>query len=204
MSIREGGGAGGDDEIALVASLQAGDDAAFEKLVRSFGGRMLAVARRMLRSEEDAQDALQEAFLSAFRAIGGFKGDARLSTWLHRIVVNAALMKLRSRKRGPETAIEELLPRYLEDGHHETPPAEWRETGPSVIEKAELRQLVRDSIARLPENYRTVLLLRDIEELDTQETAQMLGISQNAVKIRLHRARQALQGLLDPHLREAL
>jgi RNA polymerase sigma-70 factor (ECF subfamily) len=113
-------------------------------------------------------------------------------------------MKLRSRTRLPETAIEELLPRYLEDGHHETPPAEWRETGPSVIEKAELRQLVRDSIARLPENYRTVLLLRDIEELDTQETAQMLGISQNAVKIRLHRARQALQGLLDPHLREAL
>jgi RNA polymerase sigma-70 factor (ECF subfamily) len=119
-SIAEGAQAG---EADLVARLRAGSDAAYEELVRAQGARLLAVARRLLRSEEDARDAVQDAFISAFRAIDRFEGGSRLSTWLHRIVVNAALMKLRSQQRKPETSIEDLLPRFLEDGHFAEPPA---------------------------------------------------------------------------------
>ena len=99
-----------DDEATLVAQLRAGDEAAFEQVVRSYGGRLLAVARRIVGSEEDARDAVQDAFLNAFRSLDRFEGNAKLSTWLHRIVVNAALMKLRTRKRKPEQSIETLLP----------------------------------------------------------------------------------------------
>lgn len=191
------------DEQALVERLRAGEDAAYEELVRTRGARMLAVARRFLRSEEDARDAVQESFISAFKAIDRFEGGARLSTWLHRIVVNAALMKLRSQKRRPETSIEELLPRFREDGHFAEPPAEWQRPADELLERRETREQVRAAIDRLPESYRTVLLLRDIEDLDTAETAQALGITANAAKIRLHRARQALRELLDEHMRES-
>ena len=100
------------DESALIEALQRGEDSAFELLVADHGGRMLAVARRMLNNEDEAQDAVQEAFLSAFKAIGRFKADAKLSTWLHRIVVNACLMRIRTRRRRPERSIEEMLPRF--------------------------------------------------------------------------------------------
>jgi RNA polymerase sigma-70 factor (ECF subfamily) len=113
-------------EGALLARLKAGDDAAYDELVRAYGGRLLAVARRFLRSEDDARDAVQDAFLSAFRSIERFEGNARISTWLHRIVVNASLMKLRTRRRKPEQSIEELLPGFVEDGHMEAPASPWR------------------------------------------------------------------------------
>jgi len=193
------------DEQALLERLRAGDAAAFEQLVRDHGGRMLAVVRRFLGSEEDAQDAVQEAFLSAFKALDRFEGQSRLGTWLHRIAVNAALMKLRSRKSRPnEQSADDLLPKFLEDGHQAAPASEWRNGGLAALEKAETRDLVRRSIDELPESYRIVLLLRDIEEKDTEETAQLLGMTPNAVKTRLHRARQALRALLDPHLRGGL
>lgn len=188
-------------EEELIAALKAGDDAAYSLFVTQNAGQMLAVARRILGTEEDARDALQEAYLSAFKAIRNFEGDAKLSTWLHRIVVNAALMKLRSRKRGDERSIDDLLPRFLDDGH-QAQPTVWRETGDSEAEKREHRTLVRAAIDQLPEIYRTVLLLRDIEELSTEETAHVLEINNNAVKTRLHRARLALRTLLDPHFRE--
>ena len=190
------------DEAPLIAGLRRGEDAAFEELIRAYGGRLLAVARRFLPVEEDARDAVQDAFLSAFRAIEGFEGQARLSTWLHRIVVNAALMKLRSRSRKPEVLIEDLLPDFLEDGHMASPAVEWRKPADDPVERSQLRALVLDSIHRLPEAHRNVLILRDIEELDTEETAEILGASANAVKTRLHRARQALRGLLEPELRK--
>lgn len=195
-----------DDEASLLAGLRAGDQAAYEILVRTYSGRLLAVTRRLLRTEEDARDAVQDAFLSAFRALHTFEESSLLSTWLHRIGVNAALMKLRTRRRKPEEAIEDLLPKYLEDGHREdghrgNPTKPWKEPE-ALLERKETRALVRECIDHLPESYRTVLLLRDIEELDTEEAAQLIGISPNAVKIRLHRARQALRTLLDPHFRE--
>jgi RNA polymerase sigma-70 factor (ECF subfamily) len=192
------------EEAELVGRLRAGDDDAYATLVKQQAGRMLAVARRMLGSEEDAQDVVQEAFLSAFKAIDRFEGTSRLSTWLHRIVVNAALMKIRSSKRRPEMPIEELLPTFLEDGHLAVMPAEWKKTAQDVLESKETRAMVRGLIDELPELYRNVLLLRDIEGLDTKETADLLEVSPNAVKIRLHRARLALRTLLDPHMREGV
>ena len=188
-----------DAEARLLERLRAGDEAAYEELVRAHGGRMLAVARRLLPGEDDAQDAVQEAFLSAFRGVDGFQGDARLSTWLHRIVVNASLMKLRTRRRKPETSIEDLLPDFLEDGHMTRPALSWRRVDDEV-ERRDLRALVREKIGELPEGYRNVLQLRDIEGLDTGETARLMELSEGAVKTRLHRARQALRSLLEPHL----
>jgi RNA polymerase sigma-70 factor (ECF subfamily) len=199
--VRAAAGSRYPDEASLLAGLRAGEDAAFDALVRGHAGRLLAVAQRLLRNADDAQDAVQDAFLAAFRSIGSFKGDAQLSTWLHRIVVNAALMKLRSKRRRPEEPIDELLPRFLADGHAAQPAAPWREPADKLVQRREVRELVRASIDRLPETHRTVLMLRDVEELDTEETARLLGISVGAVKTRLHRARQALRELLDPHLR---
>jgi RNA polymerase sigma-70 factor (ECF subfamily) len=190
------------DDLALVERLRAGEDAVYEELVRTYGGRLLAVARRFLPSEDDARDALQDAFLNAFRSIGRFEGNAKLSTWLHRIVVNACLMKLRTRRRKPETSIEDLLPNWQEDGHPERQASIWRTDALESLQRSELQALVLEKIRLLPDGYRNVLMLRDIEDLDTEETAVAMGISQGAVKTRLHRARQALRELLEPHLGE--
>jgi RNA polymerase sigma-70 factor (ECF subfamily) len=187
------------DETRLVAALRNGDETAFAEVVRLYGGRMLAVARRMLRVEEDARDAVQEAFVSAFKAVARFQGNARLSTWLHRIVVNAALMRLRRQRRKPEESIDELLPRFDESGSWEREPAHWS-TPLDLAERSETRAVVRECIDRLPASYRTVLVLRDLEELDTVEAAVALDISVSAVKTRLHRARQALRALLEQRL----
>jgi len=184
------------DEATLVARLRAGDDRAFEDLVRTYGSRLLAVARRFVRNDEDAQDVVQSAYLSAFRALEHFEGNCQLSTWLHRIVVNTALMRLRSRKRKPEESIEDLLPTFQEDGHHVEQFSDWSAPADVLLERRQTRVTVRACIERLPDNYRAVLLLRDIEERSTQEVAEALSMTPTAVKVRLHRARQALSTLL--------
>ncbi len=189
------------DDFLLLARLRSGDPTAFEALVRSHGPRLLALTRRLLRNEEDAKDAVQDAFLSAFKSLDSFEGGAQVSTWLHRIAVNAALMKLRSRRRKPESAIDDLFPAFLEDGHHATHPPEWVESAGVLLERRENRDFVRLCIEQLPESYRTVLILRDIEELDTEEAARLLGVTPNVVKVRLHRARQALRSLLETRFR---
>lgn len=163
---------------------------------------MLAVARRMLSREEDAQDAVQEAFLSAFKSLDRFDGRSQLATWLHRITVNVCLMRLRTRRRKPETSIEALLPEFVEDGHQKNPSRPWKPGAEGGIEEHELRALVRSKVEELPDPYREVILLRDIEGLDTDETAAVLGITSGAVKTRLHRAHQALRTLLDPYFAE--
>ena len=187
-------------EAELLARLRAGDDEAFATLVRTYSGRLLAAARRLLRNDEDAADAVQEAFMAAFKSIDGFQGTARLSTWLHRIVINAGLMKLRGSSRRPEESIEDLLPRFDADGCWATDVHSWGATGDELLERRETRTMVRRCIDSLPETYRTILVLRDIEDLDTEEVAEQLAITPNAVKIRLHRARQALRTLLDREL----
>lgn len=193
--------AGDPAEAELIRRLTTGDRAAFEELVRLHGPNMLAVIRRIVHHEEESLDALQDALVSAHRGLATFAGGSRLSTWLHRVAVNAALMRLRTKRRRPERSIEELLPRFMDDGHQADPAGAWTETAEQVAQQQETRQFVRDCIAELPENYRIVLTLRDIEELDTQATAELLGIEPNAVKVRLHRARQALRMLLDKRFR---
>jgi len=140
---------------------------------------------------------VQEAFSSAFNSIAGFRGDASISTWLHRIVVNAALMQLRRRRRCSEMAIEDLSPRFCVDTRGPraaVPPVGASEHWTAV---RETREVVRHCIDQLPAHYRSVLLLRDIEELTTSEVAARLNLNPNTVKVRLHRARQTLKGLLD-------
>src|SRR5439155_22982023 len=141
---------------------------------------LLRTARRFLRSEDDARDAVQDAFISAFKSIRNFESNAQLSTWLHRILINSALMKLRTQRRHPEEDIEKYLPRFAEDGHQLVPSVAWTESADSMLERSELRDFIRASIDKLPDNFRSVLLLRDIEELSTEETAKMLRITANA------------------------
>lgn len=203
MSAQPSALGGAADESLLLSRMRAGEERAFEELVRAMSARMLAVARRMMRSEEDARDAVQDAWASAFRGLAAFDGQSRLSTWLHRITVNACLMRLRTKRRKPERSIEELLPRFKEDGHQWEPSAPWREIGGAAM-SGETAEVVRKCIDELPEAYRTVLVLRDLEGVDTAEAAEMLGLSENALKTRLHRARQALRELLDPYMRKGV
>ena len=183
-----------ESDAELVARLQRGDDGAFEAVVRAYGGRLLSVARRLLGNDADAQDAVQDAFVRAFKAIHTFEGRAQLSTWLHRIVVNTALMKLRQRRRKPEESMDELLPDFRSDGHQAVGARDWSD---ALLERKETAAIVREAIARLPDQYREVLVLRDIEDRDTAEAAELLGTTPNVIKVRLHRARQALRTLLD-------
>ena len=194
----------GVDEAALLQGLKKGEDWASEALVRAFGARMLSVARRIVGNDEDARDVVQSAYLSAFRAIGTFEGSAQISTWLHRIVVNTALMRLRSRRRKPEESIEALLPAFKADGHFADRFASGSLTADQLLERKETRRIVRGAIEQLPDPYRTVLILRDIEEMSTQEVADLLEITPSAVKVRLHRARQALFTLLRRHFQAPL
>lgn len=187
------------DESSLVLALRRKDPTAFEAVVRRFGGRMQAVARRYLPCEQDCADAVQDAFVSAFQAIGRFEGNSQIGTWLHRIVINACLMRLRSCSRRQEVSIEELLPTFDVSGHHSQPVRPWRYLPDDQIQSDENRSLVRQCIDRLPDDFRSVLLLRDIEEFTTQEAADALNTTPGAVKTRLHRARQALRTLLEPH-----
>ena len=182
------------DESGILEGLRQGDNDAFEQVFRRYGARMVATAKRLLGNEEDARDAVQEAMLSAFKAVRRFQGESQIGTWLHRIVVNAALMRLRTRKRKPEASIEDLLPTYQSDGHrlmvqNDLFPDE-------ALERAQLLTLLRECAAELPEGYRQVYMLRDVEELSSEEVALAMGLTPNAVKIRLHRARQALMTLV--------
>ena len=174
-------------------------DLPYETLVRQETGRLLATVRRILRGdEEEARDVVQETMITALQRIGTFKGDCLVSTWLHRIAINGALMRLRSRRRRPETSIEEMLPSFLEDGHRAVGAGDSGDfpDPETAAHQAETRRIVRESIERLPDTYRVTVLLRDIEELSTEETANLLGITTTAVKLRLHRGRQALRQLL--------
>lgn len=159
---------------------------------------MLATSRRLLGSEEDARETVQEAFVQAFRNIGGFEGRSSLGTWLYRIAVNTALMRMRAKRRRPEGSIDDLLPEFDLDGCRFEPLWQLSETAESMVQRDQVRVLVRQSIDALPTDYRVILVLRDIEDHDTATVAKILDISREAVKTRLHRARAALKKLLEP------
>jgi RNA polymerase sigma-70 factor (ECF subfamily) len=186
------------DDTAFVAALNAGDGRAFERLVREFGPRLLATARRMMRDEAAAQDCVQEAFLSAHRAIAKFEPHGSLGGWLHRITVNACLMRLRSAKRLAETPIDDLLPTFNDAGTRTGEPRTEIRDPESELESTRMCAFVRGKIDELPDGYRIVLQLRDIEGYSTREAAEMVGIAEGALKVRLHRARAALKKLVEP------
>lgn len=190
-------------EAALVEAMQAGEPWAFERFIRIHGGRVKAVAERYLRNQEDAHDVVQETFIAAFKAIGAFEGKAQLSTWLHRIAINAALRRLRTLERRHEedspAELEGLLPEFAGEGKHSKPPKAFGEAPEAHLMREEVRTNVRAAIDQLPEKYRVALLLRDIDGLDYDAVAEHLEVSANAAKIRVHRARQALRTLLERH-----
>lgn len=172
-----------------------------ELLVRDNIAWMLALSERMLRDRGLAEDAVQEAFMAAFRGLDSFERRSTLKTWLHRITVNATLTKLRQLKRLAEKSIDEYLPEF--DRHDCRIEAPWTNLAPleEILENDDLRATVKKAIDALPESYRIVLQLRDIEGYDTNEVAKLLEISGANVKVRLHRARAAIKKLLEPILR---
>ena len=183
-------------ESDLLSRLRAGQEGAYRELVLLYGGDLLSVARRIMKNEDDACDCVQDAYLSAFRSIDRFNGTARLSTWLHRITVNACLMKLRTRRRWREILVEPSLPEFDRYGFREGPTTTILPGPDELLESTRVRERVRVAIDRLPEHYRIVLLLRDIEGYSTAETAEQLGLTVAAVKSRLHRARIGLRTVL--------
>jgi RNA polymerase sigma-70 factor (ECF subfamily) len=189
-----------DTGTALLARLKAGDDDAFEVLVRTYAPRLIAVARRYVGSDDAAQDCVQEAMLAAFKGLESFEGRSSLATWLHRITVNAALQALRRRGARNEVSIDPWLPSFDEDGFLEGPSTTTALDAEALLNEADVREQVRAAIDRLPDSYRNVLLLRDIEGLSIKESADMLEISETNAKVRLHRARSALKKELEPLL----
>ncbi len=190
------------DEGELITRLKAGDHSAMEPVVRSFGGQMLATASRLVGSEDEAKECVQLAFIKAWKGISSFRADSSLRTWLHRIVTNEGLMKIRARKRRAEQSLDDHLPRFDSTTCRIEPllgcasPA----SADELLERATVRDQVRDAIEQLPQDYRTIVLLRDIEGFTTSETAELLELSVTNVKVRLHRARSALKNLLEPVL----
>jgi len=172
-----------------------------EQMVRDNIGWMLALAQRILGDRALAEDAVQDAFQNAFRALDGFQERSSLKTWLHRITVNASLGILRRRKRLAEESIDDYLPEFDQNGCRVE--AAWPHLAgvDEIMNSDRLRSLVNSGIDCLPDTYRIVLQLRDIEEYDTREVASMLGISESNVKVRLHRARSTLKKRLEPILR---
>lgn len=175
-----------------------------EGMVRDNIGWMLALAESLLRDRDLAEDCVQDAFLAAIRALPGFEGRSSLKTWLHRITVNACLGKLRRIKRLAEQPIDDLLPEF--DNQECRIEAPWTRLAAvhEVQENEDLRTRVAACIGDLPDSYRIVLQLRDIEGYNTAEVADLLDISGQNVKVRLHRARAALKKLLEPILRGEL
>ena len=177
----------------LARRVAGGESAAFEALMRRHNRTLFRTARAILRDDAEAEDALQEAYLQAYQAMGGFRGEAKLSTWLARIVANEALVRLRKRVRRaeivplqPNTTPEEL----------EIPDTDMPKSPESHAERAQIRRLLEAQIDSLPHDYRTVFVLRAVEEMTVQETAAVLGIPEATVRSRLFRARSLLREAL--------
>ncbi|MGH1482851.1 MAG: RNA polymerase sigma factor [Geminicoccales bacterium] len=185
----------------LIASIKAGNDDAIESLVKEHASWMTAVAWRITRDQALAEDCVQEAFLNALRKISDFEGRSTLKTWLHRIVVNQALVKLRQRGRANEVQIDQWMPEFDENACRIEQRWPRIPTPEELLERQDNRAFILAQIDQLPESYRIVLQLRDIEELSTSEVAELTGLSEINVKVRLHRARSALKKLIEPLLR---
>ena len=184
-------------EVTLVERLRGGDTAALEALMERFAPRVYRLAYGITRNEADAEEVVQDVFLTVFRKIDSFEGRSALGTWMYRIAANAALIKRRGKRAEVEVLLEDCLPTFREDGHREGDRAlllaDWSQTPEDELLSKETRAIVQRMIDSLPDRYKVVLLLRDMEELSNEETAEILGETVPTVKSRLHRARMALR-----------
>jgi RNA polymerase sigma-70 factor, ECF subfamily len=189
------------DEAQMIASILAGNTHEFHDLIQPYERSVYSMALSMLQNEADAEDAAQEAFLKAFRNLRKFRGEAKFSTWLISITLNEARSRLRQKKTAKTDSLDELneggqvLPALLRD---------WREIPSDVVERREVRVMLQHAITGLPLIYREIFLLRDLEELSVNQSAEALGISVAAAKVRLHRARMMLQKKLAPQLKQIM
>jgi RNA polymerase sigma-70 factor (ECF subfamily) len=184
-------------EQDLIARVQAGEADAFYELVRPYERAVFLSALSLTRNDADAEEVAQEAMLKAFKNIGGFRREAKFSTWLIQIAINEAKMKIRKNRRHLYESIEE--PQISDDGDYIPREfADWREIPSEALERKELRDALASALNSLPEKYRTVMMLRDVQQLSIAETAQVLGISEANVKTRLSRARLQMRDALAP------
>ena len=181
----------GIDESAVVAQAREGDTEAFGELVRRYEGRIFRLAQHVTQNREDAEDVLQETFMKAYEHLDQFKGDSKFYTWIVRIAVNQALMKLRRRKTDKSVSLDETIDTGEDMVVREI--AAWGEDPEQQLSREELAGILDSAIQSLEPLYRSVFVLRDIEELSTEETAEALGLSVPAVKSRLLRARLQLR-----------
>jgi RNA polymerase sigma-70 factor (ECF subfamily) len=182
----------------LAARALAGDERAFEELVGRHQERVYRLALRLTGSPADAEDVLQDTFLQVHRNLDGFRGDAKFSTWLYRVTTNAALMLLRARNRRRTDSLDEHLPAFEASGKLITGGGDLGRAARAdeLIERRQLGERITAALAELDDGYRTVFVLRDLEDLSTEETADLLGMTPGAVRQRLHRARLMLRGYL--------
>jgi RNA polymerase sigma-70 factor (ECF subfamily) len=184
-------------DAALFDRLRAGDGTALEPLMERFASRVYRVAHGVTGNAPDAEEVVQDVFLTLFRKAASFEGRAALGTWLYRIAVNTALNKRRGKRSQVEEPLEDHLPQYTADGHREGDRsfllADWSQMPDEVLLSQEGRGIVRAAVECLPAHYRVVLVLRDVEELSSEEVAEIVGDSVASVKSRLHRARMALR-----------
>jgi RNA polymerase sigma factor (sigma-70 family) len=186
-----------DTDLMLVERLQCGDTTALGGLIERHGSRIYRLAFQITRNEADAEEVVQDVFLAVVRKIRTFEGRAKLGSWLYRVATNTALLKIRSRRADREVPLESQLPSFLPDGHRAGDPAylcaDWSETPEAELLSRETRDILQRAIDGLPETYRAVLVLRDIEGLSNEEVAEVVSETVPAVKSRLHRARMALR-----------
>jgi RNA polymerase sigma-70 factor (ECF subfamily) len=190
----------GGGEAETIRLVLAGEKQRFHELIRPLERAVFVMLLMLLKNETDAEDAAQEAFLKVYRNLHNFRGEAKFSTWVLSIARNEGLGWLRKRASRPEEALEPIL----EDSGDFTPAllTDWREVPAEALERTELRECLCRAVLSLPTIYREVVQLRDIDELDVEETAAVLGVTGGAVKVRLHRARAMLQKALAPELKK--
>ena len=182
------------EELQLVQAAKRGDITAFEQLVKRYDRNVFRIAQHITQNREDAEDVVQDAFLKAYQNLAQFQGNSKFYTWLVRIAVNEALMKLRKRKSDKTVSMDEDV--ETEDGSVPREIADWSPNPEQLFKQSELNEILTKTIQGLPAGFRTVFVLRDVEGLSTEETADMLGLSIPAVKSRLLRARLQLRDRL--------
>ena len=187
-------------EAGLIARILTGEKELFHELIRPYERMVYLTLFSIVRNETEAEDGAQEAVISAYRHLASFRGDAKFSTWLTTIAINEGRKRLRKAKGAAEDSIEEKEESH-EGDYTPAPLTDWREIPLEALEWKELREALRGAVAELPYIYQQVLTLRDLEELNIEETAEALGITTGAVKVRLHRARMMLQKRLVPYLK---